>query len=72
MTIFYEYGALSPSGSPAVICCLDIVPGKQRFDITASDLIDQSDLIYFLIYFRQKHIGSIDLVTVMNINASLV
>ena len=53
-----------------LICSFDIVPGKQRFDISASDLIDRSGLIYFLIYFRQKHIRSIELVTVMNINAS--
>ena len=53
-----------------LICSLDIVPGKQRFDISTSNLIDQSGLIYILIYFRQKHIRSIELVTVMNINAS--
>ena len=52
-----------------LICSLDIVPGKQRFDISTSDLIDQSGLIYILIYFLQ-HIRSIELVTGMNINAS--
>lgn len=55
-----------------LICSLDIVPGKQRFDISTSDLIDLSGLMYILIYFRQKHIRSIELVTGMNINASLV
>ncbi|CAH3193164.1 unnamed protein product, partial [Porites evermanni] len=45
---FILYRTTIPSSIICLICSLDIVPGKQRFDIAVGDLIDLSDLIYFL------------------------